>query len=183
LEFLAGKPDEASWRKFCAEFHLKRKDGTPGPRVEYVRVNVGEPTEYKDMSKDGTGAYRKALKGHKGQIVFTLTNVDKKDDKKETVEVRPVYAFEAYAKVAAALKQQFGESMQIRGFFQSGCMIEVTSEVFHAQKPLPPGNYLLNTILTDSKAVKITSADGTTYPTIPRYSLANMLKAGMRRAT
>ena len=82
LEFLTTKPDETAWRKFCAEFHLKRKDGSNGPRVEYVNVNVGEPTEYKDMSKDGTGAFRKALKGHKGQIVYAVSTIDKQGEKK-----------------------------------------------------------------------------------------------------
>jgi hypothetical protein len=40
----------------------------------------------------------------------------------------------------------------------------------------------LNTIRTDSKDVKVTTADGKTHPDIPRYSLANMIAAGFRRA-
>ncbi len=181
LEFVATNPDEAAWRKFCAEFHLKRKGGADGPRVECVTVNVGKPTEYKDMSKDGTGAYRKALKGHKGQIVYALTTVDKKGAKKETIEVRPVYAFESFANVSAALQAEFGAAIQIRGIFQSGCLIQTDKETFHATKPLPPGKYLVNTIRTGSKDVKLTTMDGRTHPDIPRYSVANLLAAGMKR--
>ena len=44
-----------------------------GPRVLSVLMNVGDPKEYKDLSKDGTGAYRKALKGHKGYTSTVLT--------------------------------------------------------------------------------------------------------------
>jgi CRISPR-associated endonuclease Csn1 len=181
LEFLMTKPDEAAWQKFCAEFHLKRKDGSDGPRVEYVTVNVGEPTEYREMSKDGTGAYRKALKGHKGQIVYALASTDKKGLKKEVIEVRPIYAFESSTKVSAALREKFGEVFQVKGIFQSGCLVEVDKPVAHSKQPLPPGKYLLNTIITDSKQVKITTADGKTYPDIPKYSLANMIAAGMKR--
>jgi CRISPR-associated endonuclease Csn1 len=181
LEFLTTDPDEAKWRKFCAGFHIKRKDGSNGPRVEYVTVNVGEPTEYKDMSKDGTGAYRKALKGHKGQIVYVLSKTDKKGVKKEVYAVRPIYAFESAANVSAALRSEFGQELQVKGVLQSGCLVQTEKETFHAKKPLPPGKYLLNTIITDSNAVKLTTMDGHTYPDIPLYSLASLFAAGMKR--
>lgn len=181
LNFIATNPDETAWRQFCANFHIKRKDGTAGPRVESVTVTVGEPTEYKDMSKDGTGAYRKALKGHKGQIVYALTTTNKKGVAKETIEVRPVYAFESFAKVRAALLDEFGAALQVKGIFQSGCLIQTGKETFHATKPLPPGKYLLNTIRTGSKDAKLTTMDGRTHPDIPRYSVANLLAAGMKR--
>jgi CRISPR-associated endonuclease Csn1 len=181
MAFIATSPDEMAWRQFCADFHLKRKDGSNGPRVEYVTVTVGDPTEYKDMSKDGTGAYRKALKGHKGQIVYALTTMSKKGVKKETYEVRPIYAFESFAKVKASLREEFGDTIEVKGVFQSGCLIQTDKEAFHATKPLPPGKYLLNTIRTGSKDVKLTTMDGKTHPEIPRYSVANMLAAGMKR--
>src|SRR5262249_53667690 len=99
LEFLTTNPNESDWRNFCAQFCLKRKDGSDGPRVEFVTVNVGEPAEYKDMSKDGTGAYRKALKGHKGQIIYVETLAAKKGESKRVAHVRPVYVFESPASV------------------------------------------------------------------------------------
>lgn len=181
LQFLANDPDEEQWRRFCAEFRLKRKDGADGPRVEFLTVNVGEPTEYKDLSKDGTGAYRKALKGHKGQIVYTLKTVNKKGVEKQVIEVRPVYAFESFAKVMAMLQSQHGDACEIKGVFQSGCLIQIVREAYHSQKKLPPGIYRLNTIRTDSKDVKVTTSEGKTHPEIPRYSLNNMLAAGMKR--
>ncbi|MBI3880159.1 MAG: hypothetical protein HY301_08855 [Verrucomicrobia bacterium] len=182
-EFITTNPTEASWREFCEKFCLKNKDGTVRSRVRFVRVTVGEPTEYKDLSKDGTGAYRKALKGHKGQIVYALASVNKKGIKKETIEVRPIYAFESFAKVAATLKQELGDTMQVKGFFQSGCMIETTRPAAHATRPLPPGKYLLNTIISDSGQIKLTTPEGKTYPDIPKYSLRSMIEAGMCRAT
>ncbi len=181
LKFLTTAPDEAAWRKFCAEIHLRCKDGSHGPRVEYVTVNVGEPTEYKDMSKDGTGAFRKALKGHKGQIVYALSITDKKGEKKDVIAVRPIYAFESSAKVSDALRAELGEALQVKGVFQSGCLVQTEKEASHAKKPLPAGKYLLNTIITSSNAAKLTTMDGRTYPDIPLYSLASLFAAGMKR--
>jgi CRISPR-associated endonuclease Csn1 len=181
LEFLATKPEEAAWRTYCEEFFLKRKDGTNGPHVEYVTVNVGEPTEYKDLSKDGTGAYKKALKGHKGQIVYALWKPEKNGEKKEIISVRPIYAFESAGKVGTALREEFGPALEIKGTFQSGCLVQTERETAHSKCPLPPGKYLLNTILADSNAAKLTTMDGRTYPDIPRYSLASLFAAGMKR--
>ncbi len=180
--FHATMPDEGAWKKFCENFNLPHKDGSAGSRVLSVLMNVGQPKEYKDLSKDGTGAYRKALKGHKGQIVYVETNTDKKGQTKETAQVRPVYAFESQAQVAKELTERLGDKCRVIGFFQSGCLVEVDKLVTHAKQPLPPGKYRLNTILTDSKNVKVTTADGRTYPDIPRYNLGNMIAAGFKRS-
>ena len=80
-------------------------------------MDVGQPKEYKDLSKDGTGAYRKALKGHKGQIVYVETSIDKKGKTKETVQVRPVYAFESQSIVGKELAKKLGDKYRIIGFF------------------------------------------------------------------
>jgi CRISPR-associated endonuclease Csn1 len=180
--FHATMPDEGAWKKFCEHFNLPHKDGSAGSRVLSVLMNVGQPKEYKDLSKDGTGSYRKALKGHKGQIVYVEISVDKKGETKETAQVRPVYAFESQAQVSKELAEKFGGKCRVIGFFQSGCLVEVDKPVAHAKLPLPPGKYRLNTILTDSKNVKVTTADGRTYPDIPRYNLENMIAAGFKRA-
>ncbi len=179
--FHATSPDEAAWKNFCNNFQLPRQDGSAGSRVLSVLMDVGEPKEYKDLSKDGTGAYRKALKGHKGQIVYVETSLDKKGKTKETVQVRPVYAFESETLVRKELAEKFGDKCRIIGFFQSGCLVEVDKPVAHTKHTLPPGKYRLNTILTDSKNVKVTTADGKTYPNIPRYNLGSMVAAGLKR--
>jgi CRISPR-associated endonuclease Csn1 len=178
---LASNPSEAQWKTFCDSLVIQSKDGMPGSRVNRVLMNIGDPAEYKDLSKDGTGTYRKAFKGHKGQIVYAETTTTKKGVEKKTFQVRPVYAFESVAKVRAALEKELGSRFEFKGFFQSGCAIEVTKDVVHDVKPLPAGRYLLNTIRTDSKDVKVTTAAGKTHPEIPRYNLGNMIAAGLRR--
>lgn len=180
-EFHAKSPDEAQWKDFCQGFQLTRKNGSPASPVRRVLMNVGEPTEYKDMSKDGTGAFRKALKGHRGQIVYVETSTDKKGKAKETVQVRPIYAFESPAVVREQLREKLGDKCRVVDFFQSGCLIEVTKPVPHTKLSLPAGRYLLNTIITAGRQVKLTTADGKTYPDIPRYNLAEMVAAGMKR--
>jgi CRISPR-associated endonuclease Csn1 len=168
LEFLTSNPDELAWRKFCEEFYLTRKDGSRGPRVEFVRMTVGEPTEYKDLSKDGTGAFRKALKGHKGQIVYL--------DESNKPRVRAVYAFESLRAVRAGLIEK-NPALVVKGFFQSGCLVEITSAVPHPKTPLAPGKYSLNTIRSDGFVV-LTSASGKVSQPI---GLAKLFAAAFRR--
>ena len=176
-----GNDDEAAWRDFCANLHLPQRDGGRGPRVVKVTVKAGEPPEYVELSKDKTGAYRKGKKGHRGQIIYLLRAATKKDAVKETIEVRPVYVFESRTAVEKKLKDEHGDAITIYGFFQSGCLIAVEREVAHEKKPLPAGTYLLNTVRAGGD-VKLTTQNGKTHPDIPRYSLKNLIAAGLRRA-
>jgi CRISPR-associated endonuclease Csn1 len=166
--FLTTNPDEGSWIKFCDGFTLKRKDGSDGPRVQFVTLNVGDPTEYKDLSKDGTGAFRKALKGHKGQIVFF--------DAANKPRVRAVYAYESIQDVRRELSKTY-QGAVIQGFFQSGCLVEIKQDVPHSKTPLTAGKYSLNTIRSDGFVV-VTSPSGQVSQPI---SLAKLLAAGLRR--
>ena len=79
------------------------------------------------------------------------------------------------------LKAENGAAMTVYGFFQSGCMVSIETEVPQSRMPLPPGKYLLNTIKTKGE-VKVTRQDGKTFPEIPTYSLAAMVAAGLQRA-
>lgn len=168
LEFLATNPDEPAWRTFCGGFHLKRKDGSRGPRVEFVTVNVGEPTEYKDLSKDGTGAFRKALKGHKGQLVYL--------DENKKPKVRAVYAYESTRAVHASLLEK-NPAAVIKGFFQSGCLVEISNAVPHPKTPLTAGKYSLNTIRSDGFVVLTSSSGSVSQP----IGLAKLLAGGFER--
>jgi len=149
--------------------------------VVKVTVKAGDPPEYVELSKDQTGAYRKGKKDHRGQIVYRLRVTTKKGVAKETIEVRPVYVFESRTTVERKLSDEHGDAITIYGFFQSGCLIAVEREVAHEKKPLPAGTYLLNTIMADAKCMKLTTQNGKTYPDIPRYSLASLVTAGLRR--
>jgi hypothetical protein len=70
-EFAEKQPDEANWKTFCDSFAQKRKGGIAGARIIKVWVYAGEPDEFKDLSKDGTGAWRKAKDDHQGQIIYS----------------------------------------------------------------------------------------------------------------
>jgi len=168
-EFVEKGPTEISWNEFCQGFCLRRKDGSLGSPVKFVRVNVGAPDEYKDLSKDGTGAFRRAFQGHKGQFVYL--------DTKGKPRVRPVYAFESDQKVRAELAETVGQAA-IKGFFQSGCLVEIEKQIPHSSTPLSPGKYKLNTILTDGRA-KVTDSSGKM--SLP-ISLEKMFAAGFKRA-
>lgn len=172
--------DEQQWEEFCASFHLKRRDGSDGPLVRRVLVEAGDSTAYKEMSKS-PGAFRRGKKSHKAQIVYLKSVTGKKGGTKETVQVRPVYAFESYDQVEQELREKYGDGFRIYGIFRAGCQITVARKVHHRTKPLPPGKYQLNSIRTRTKDVKVTTQSGVTHPEIPIYRLGNMIKAGLRR--
>jgi CRISPR-associated endonuclease Csn1 len=166
LDFIHEEPPEEGWKQFCETLCLRQRDGLPGSRITHVRMNVGEPVEYKDLSKDGTGAYRKAKKGHKGQIVYL--------DENGKPRVRPIYVFESEA---ATKHQLMRDGHKIVGFFQSLCSVEITGAVEHPKTPLSPGKYNLNTIRKDGFVV-LTDASGHISQPI---SLSKLLNAGFKR--
>jgi CRISPR-associated endonuclease Csn1 len=175
-----GNVSETTWRHFCDNFYLQRKDGSRGQRVLKVNVNAGSPDEYVDLSKDRSGSYRRGKKGHRGQIVYRLRHTDKKGKDQEKIGVRPVYAFESKFQVQKALREKHGDALEILGFFQSGCLVSTSAEVEHDKHNLPTGTYLLNTIILPG-TVKLTNRQGKTYPDIPKYSLSKLVAAGLRR--
>lgn len=167
-DFVASEPNEHAWNDFCDTLCLRQKNGKPGSPIKSVFVNVGEAQEYKDLSKDKTGAYRKALKGHKGQFVYL--------DGKSKPRVRPVYAFESIQKVREELLLSIRPEA-IKGFFQSKCLVSLEQPVDHPKTPLAPGVYSLNTIRGDGFVV-MTSASGQVSQPI---GLAKLLAAGFKR--
>lgn len=166
-EFLSTEPNEPAWLKFCENFSLARKDGSPGSAIKFIRMDVGEANEYADLSKDGTGAFRKALKGHQGQIVYL--------DENQKPRVRPVYAFQSVSKVRKELLND--PKNVLIGFFRSKCLVEIKKSVDHPKTPLAPGKYSLNTIRSDGFVV-VTNASGQISQPI---SLAKLLASGFKR--
>lgn len=167
-EFIETEPTEQAWNDFCRGFCLRRKDGSPGSPIKFARVNVGGPDEYKDLSKDGTGAFRRALKGHKGQLVYL--------DEKRKPRVRPVYAFESIKSVTADLVKKVGP-LAVIGFFQTGCLVRIESAISHPKTPLVPGKYSLNTIRGDGFVVLTNSSGQVSQP----IGLSKLLPAGLKR--
>lgn len=151
FEFLSTEPDEKRWKDFCKNFRIKSKDGKYGALVSHITVNVGSTDEYKDLSKDQSGALKKAKEGHKGQIIYI--------DEKNKPRVRPVYAFESVDVVQNELLKTIKNPKNIYGFFQSGCLIKIRNRIDHKSTPLEPGIYKLNTIRSDGY-MKVTSARG-----------------------
>ena len=170
LGLLESEPDEAAWERFCADFHLRRRDGSPGPRVLRISVHVGEPTEYREMSKDGTGAWRKGLGSHQGQIIYW--------NEKGVLSVRPVFAHASVARERKAIESLGGQA-RFYGFFQSDCAVQTTKEIpvesyslivkneakqkrwVHAEHSLPPCRLTLRTIVTKTQFAEMTLANNT----------------------
>lgn len=165
-QFMATQPTAADWKRLCDTLCVLRPDGSPGSRILRVTMNVGVPDEYEDLSKDGTGAWKKAKKGHKGQVVFI--NGEGKP------AVRPVYAFEGLKTVLEELQRN---GLKIVGIFQSMCSVEITARVDHPKTPLLPGKYVLNTIRKDGYIVLTSQSGHVSQP----IGLAKLLACGFRR--
>jgi CRISPR-associated endonuclease Csn1 len=166
---LAEQPNQAEWERFCETFRQKRKDGSLGARIIRVALNRDEdPAEFADLSKDHTGAFRTKKKEHRGQFIYL--------DGKGRPHVRAVRVFESLAAVKAGVSE-LGKEIQVVGFFQSMCLVELEKPVVHGSTVLQPGKYQLNTIKKDGRA-QLTSASGIKSPEI---GLVKLLPAGFKR--
>ena len=168
-DFARTNPSEDEWKKWCGECRLPSKNRL-GTRVIRVLLNYGEPAEYKDLSKDGCGAFRKG-KEHKGQIVWEST-----DGK---YYVLPIYVHASKAKLLAELCAN-PKKKRICGIFTSHCMVKVGNTYNNkGELLLPEGVYMLNTIQTDGRG-KLTNANG------EKSNLINinyLMKAGMKKVS
>ena len=122
------------------------------------------------MSKDGTGAWRKGLGSHQGQIIFW--------NEKGVLSVRPVFAHGSVARERKAIEALGGQA-RFHGFFQSDCAVQTTKEIpaesyslvikneakqkrrVPAEKPLPPCRLTLRNIITKDRIGEMTLANNT----------------------
>jgi|GEM_PF-371040 len=167
-DLLNTRPSQHEWEDFCAEYRKPRKDGSNGPRVIQVTVLAGEPTEYREMSKDRTGAWRKGGGNHQGQIIYHHTDGNPK--------VHPVYV---HASIPQEIKKLKDAGYLVQGFFQSGCIVKTMQVVTAAEyshvirnekdekrrvaatAPLPPCLMTLRNIITKDMVAELTLADNT----------------------
>lgn len=166
-DFAKTNPNENDWKNWCYNLKLTGKNGK-GTRVLRVAMYVGNKTEFKDLSKDGSGAYRKGDL-NKGQIVWLG-----KDGK---YKVSPIYVHSSKAKVLQELKNNQNVE-KIAGIFNSQCLVEI-NDVFNAKGELllKAGVYMLNTINAIGNTV-VTDANGNKSKQI---NIAYFMKANMRR--
>ncbi len=168
-DFARTNPSEDEWRKWCGECRLPSKNGI-GTRVIRVLLNYGEPAEYKDLSKDGRGAFRRG-DGHKGQIVWEST-----DGKYYVV---PIYVHASKAKLLAELDAN-PKKKRVCDIFTSHCMVKIGNTYNDkGELLLPEGVYMVNTIRTDGW-IQLTSANGDKSKPI---NINYLMKAGMRKVS
>jgi CRISPR-associated endonuclease Csn1 len=178
--------DEEKWRKFCAEVRMPRKDGSDGPRIIRVNMNIGTADEYADLSKDATGAYRKGKDSHRGQIIYS--------DASGRAGIAPVYAHASVTEQTKLLQATPG--VRIHGFVQTGCLVSIATSIpkqdyrriqlTEAKQPrrvepdadLPAGLYIWRTVQTASGQVVLEEASGGKIALHIRFLLA----AGLARA-
>lgn len=170
-EFVATNPDQSAWEAFCDRLATGKHEAVAGRRILKVALNRNEdPLEFRDLSKDGKGAYRTRKGEHRGQFVYV--------DAEGRSHVRAVRVFESLTAVKAEITLE-AKAGCIIGFFQSTCQIELDKPVVHGKTTLQAGTYQLNTIKKDGRA-QFSSASGEKSPEI---NLVKLLSAGFRRKT
>lgn len=183
-ELLKTQPSQKDWEDFCAEYRKPRKDGGKGPRVIQVTVLAGEPTEYREMSKDKKGAWRKGGGNHQGQIIYR--------DSEGIPKVQPIYV---HASITQELGRLKAAGCTVQGFFQSGCLVETTQPLpaagysmvirnendekrrINAEADLPPSKLTLRNIITKDSVAELTLADNTRVV----GKIDAWMRAGLRR--
>ncbi len=149
-QFLAATPGLTleHWDKWCAEFRLSEE----GQRVQKVLATKSKADsigEYKDLSKDKTGQYRRGAK-HRGYFVYERPAPSKKEPHKMQTEVQPVYVFQSEARIRKELSEQ--EGVIVLGFFESGCQVRTTKEWEYQGKKYPNDAYICTSIWTNRNA-------------------------------
>ncbi len=170
-EFVDTNPSEEEWINWCNTVRIPSKYGV-GSRIIRVQVFVGNPDEYKDLSKDNCGAYRKG-DAHKGQIIWKSKN--------GKYYVAPIYTHASKQTVLESLKPN-KDFVEIAGVFRSRCLVKLEDDVYNdvGNQLLPKGIYLLNTIKANGFAV-LTNANGE--KTKSPISINYLMLAGMKRIT
>ena len=172
-DFVDSNPSlsESEWGDWCEnEASIPSKSGKP-TRLLRVQCAVGDPAEYKDLSKDGCGAYRKG-KSHKGQYIWKT--------KEGRYVVTPVYTFASKTRVYDDMRRD-PNCEEICGFFRQNCLVEIPNDVYDNKGvlKLKAGIYRSNTIMT-SGYMKVTSPDGFSPSPI---SIKYLIESGMKRIT
>lgn len=166
-DFVNDNPTEQEWKDFCNTVKMPSKNGN-GSRLKRILLLVGNTAEYKDLSKDGCGAYRKG-DSHKGQIIWKT--------KSGKFKVEPIYAHSSRAKVSKELMKK-PEFDSVAGIFRTGCLVEFKNDVMNDKDEflLERGIYSLNTIRSDGM-MKCTTSNG--IPSKP-ININYFMEAGMR---
>lgn len=177
-QFLATHSNLAldQWDAWAATY---RRGGTAGPRVKKILVTVTEADalqEYKEMAKDGTGQLRRG-KQHRGYFIVEIPAPTRNDPDRRKLEVRPVYAHQSRVQLETEIRRLPGAI--IKGFFESGCTVQIDSPVDHPKTPIAPGIYRLNSIWEQGNAVVTDSRSKVSAP----IGLAKFIAAGFRRTT
>jgi len=105
--------------------------------------------EYKDVSKDKTGQFRRGAK-HRGYFVFERPAATKKEPNKMQIDVQPVYVFQSKLQIARILLKEPG--VVLLGYFESGCLVRIPKEWEFQRTKYPAADYICTSIWTNRNA-------------------------------
>jgi len=136
------------WDKWCEEFRLGEGGQCVG-KILATKSKAGSLDEYKDISKDRTGQFRRGAK-HRGYFVFERPAPSKNEPDKMQIDVRPVFVFQNVAQIGNELSKQHG--VVLLGYFESGCQVHTTGEWEYKGQKFPASNYICTSIWSNRNA-------------------------------
>ncbi len=183
IKSLSQQEAEQRWNNACDQLRLKTRNGSPGPFIKKVTQITDFHPEYKDLSKDGTGAYYKGEESHQGQLIY--------QDAPGEFTVHPIYVHESIPQVKKALIEQH---KTICIFVNSGCLVKTAQPIDPAnyrkiiyennkpkritpEHPLPSGIYKWRTINASSTSVTLENVFGEEFA----INFCHLCKAGIQR--
>ncbi|HVM50258.1 MAG TPA: HNH endonuclease domain-containing protein [Candidatus Acidoferrum sp.] len=144
--FLEASPNLtlSAWDAWCKDYRL----GPEGPAVQTVMVTKSKADsldEYKDVSKDGSGQFRRGAK-HRGYFLFEQPRATKSNPLNKQIQVRPVYVHESRKGVVAQINGK------VLGYFESGCLVRLTKAWTFQGRGYTAGLYTLASIWANRNA-------------------------------
>lgn len=161
LDFLQQPRSEAEWRSFCRTACVTQN----GPLVRRVTVEVSRDlVEFKPMSKDGRGGFRKGDR-HQGYFIVL--------DSSQKPEIVPVFVHQSRESVAGGLPSKYAH---VFGYFTSGSRIRISNSFTQGSRIIKAGDYILRTLKCKSRQADFENSAGVLYEAI---GVPHLIRAGI----
>ena len=205
-EFLKRNPGQQEWKDFCntivhvtrdefrtflardtatqeplvasqfVEFYRAARSQSGAGVIRHIQQTIGDPKEYVDVSKDGTGIY--ATGGNSGYLIFK--RVLKDDGGRDEIDfgALPVQCFQSQREARHELLRQPGVTLYDTKLWRTNMLLQLPQDVTSGRKTVPRGYYYFGSISNARSATLKPLKGGDNFDGI---SIKALLAAGLKR--
>jgi hypothetical protein len=203
-EFLKRNPAQKDWMDFCrtfvqvdraefgrflqtnpetgtkfVEFYRRKADESPRATLtQFVQQVIGDPEEYVDVSKDGTGIYAKG--GNNGYLMFKEVSQDDAGTERVRFGAQPVRCFQSVPKVKDDLCRQSGVSLHDSKLWRTNMLLHLPKDTPSGKQLVPSGYYYFGSISNYEYATLKPLTGGDNFEKI---KICSLLENGLNRVT